>query len=81
MRLHGPGDDDQQARVEWGSRDGASSGLTALADPGPQSNGTVTEDWHVDEKLVGSWTTSRNLTYVKIFNSSRTGGLPLLAAG
>lgn len=39
------------------------------------------EDWHVDEKLVGSWTTSRNLTYVKIFNSSRTGGLPLLAAG
>lgn len=34
-------------------------------------NGTKGVDWSVDSRVVGEWTTARNLTYVRFSNSSR----------
>ncbi|KIY51686.1 alpha/beta-hydrolase [Fistulina hepatica ATCC 64428] len=45
--------------------------ITALTWNGATGLGTVnTESWTVDDMPAGTWVTSRNLTYVKIFDAS-----------
>ncbi|KZT05556.1 alpha/beta-hydrolase [Laetiporus sulphureus 93-53] len=54
---------------------GIESLIQAMTWNGETGLGTVqTQSWSVDSSPAGTWVTSRNLTYVKIFNASHMAG-------